>query len=68
MNGVNDVKRFVNIINSKSNNMPFYHCYGIWFDGSACRFCTFFIDVDRNYIYGLCPESCANMYSMRYLQ
>ena len=65
---VDDVEKFVIMANSENGNIPFYHYYGIWLDSSACRFCPFFIDVNREYVYGLCQENCAMMYSMRYLQ
>lgn len=62
---VDDVEKLVVMVNSKGSTMPFYHYYGIWLDSSVCKSCPFFIDVKGDILY---KGSCANMYSMRYLQ
>lgn len=62
---VDDVEKLVVMVNSKRSTMPLYHYYGIWFNSSVCRSCPFFIDVEGEILY---KGSCANMYSMGYLQ
>lgn len=63
-----DIEKFVGYVSSKSSSAPFYHCYGKCLSVDACKFCPFFIDVDGDYVTGICQGMCADLYVMRYLQ